>query len=256
MLTPISILHLQLSVDYTRFHVGDIHDSEFEWSDEVDDPKVATIISLISEGHRFTPSQWPVWDNNTENNLSEGLPDEGVSQMPTHEGVTHEIPSSQNLPVPRKPFTRSAKRVRDTKRKAANAQKNTYVPGPGASAFVAHSDLLHMKSWIVGQLDSLRTNIITDIQKMLGINSVSTDHQSPLPKTANDETNKDDEHVCRKRKQSDSQALSGSRSKLLSSEEDVGGSSHPGAEIFANYGATESIISDINRHTAQVCFKL
>ncbi|XP_006299894.2 uncharacterized protein LOC17893427 [Capsella rubella] len=108
-----------LTVKHTLLHSADINESELRWDDEESDPRVDTILRLISENHKFTPSQWPYGERRTmERPRDQGneIPTSANDILSDVEDITPGNPPTKKVKVEknafvRRPFTRSAGRV-------------------------------------------------------------------------------------------------------------------------------------------------
>lgn len=210
-----------MTVQFTLPVPGSLDEAEFSWADEIDDPKVEFLLSLISQKHTFTPSQWPVFAHSPVNNIPV-IPKQG-------KGCAVGTPSGQirkplHAPFPRKPFTRSAQKKTQVKvnpptplnKTTANLQSKPTSSAKSASSsnFVTHSELAVLKEWIIQQNDLLRTNMKSDIEKLLGLkSSTAADHasQHPMTRTSVD-VEKDVEPQSRKRKRDEVEVISSSSS--------------------------------------------
>ncbi|CAE5959267.1 unnamed protein product [Arabidopsis arenosa] len=217
-------------MEYTLYHSEPLK-KDLSWPDEVVDPGVELIISLINQTHDFKPQIWHVHDipcsptvaeekkatepkkgptaERQEGKGTAGAPlySEGTKFVDLHSDDAEEQGTSEprkaakrsrngSYHFPRKLFTRSAKIAEE-------------FVGSSSSQFVTHSDLSDLKAWIYQQLGDLRSNINDDILKLVGDKSQQCKPGHPQTETSRSKAKKKKEKPgSRKRKRKDVTSLS------------------------------------------------
>lgn len=222
----------------------------------MDDPKVDTIISLVSQNHRFTPKQWPVLEDHITPAPNSDCPQSSKKRDR----------KQQVLPPARKPFTRSANKAKETgfpipntklsqsKKPVRESGSNSSAP-PDSSVLVTQADLLSMKVWINDQIVSLRNTIIADIKQIIsGTTEAVPREGAPSRKTPSREGVAKDNRVDSQVGQKDYESLSSDTSHSSSSEVQKGGEFNSNDAMWDEYGVAKSIAKDINSQSQHVSF--
>lgn len=118
----------QLSVLSNLPFDGFLDEADLVWPDEIEDPQVDLLVSLIRQKHKFTPSEWPVFKPAPVRTPGNSSPLTDTSTVPRK--VDSRAAGTQggkrlktvHPNYPRKPFTRSAKK---------NAQEFLHVKQQG-----------------------------------------------------------------------------------------------------------------------------